>query len=49
MNAIETARVQAGRCPHCDTRTVSLKHASLDIRFLQCSACLVVVALGVGD
>lgn len=45
ISAAQIASARAGICPHCVTQTIAPKHACEAIQFLQCSRCLVVVAL----
>ncbi len=55
FRAIDAAKVRSARqgfCPHCPrpiagraNQTMVTKHTSGELQFLQCSRCLVVVAL----
>jgi hypothetical protein len=38
---------RSGICPNCQARTLEFKHASTELRFLQCGHCNDIVALGV--
>lgn len=52
ISADKLAQAKAGICPHCwhppegrTAKTLETKHTCEAIKFLQCSRCLVVVAL----
>lgn len=45
VSAAQIASARAGICPRCVSQTMSTQHVCEAIQFLQCSKCLVVVAL----
>ena len=45
MKNYQIENAKRGICPHCTTVTLDEKRVTDGIRFLQCSRCLVVVAL----
>jgi hypothetical protein len=47
MTPEQEAAAQQGRCPKCDLPSLSEKHREGGVRWLQCSRCTSVYALGV--